>query len=44
LVWILFSGVVLREESKRIINGKEEINLKPSLENVFDIFLQGIKK
>jgi AcrR family transcriptional regulator len=44
LVWILFSGVVLREESKRIINGKEEINLKPSLENAFDIFLQGIKK
>ena len=44
LVWILFSGVVLREESKRIINGKEEINLKPSLENAFDIFLKGIKK
>ncbi len=44
LVWILFSGVVLREESKRIINYKEEINLKPSLENAFDIFLQGIKK
>jgi AcrR family transcriptional regulator len=44
LVWILFSGVVLREESKRIINGKEEINLKPSLENAFNIFLQGIKK
>lgn len=44
LVWILFSGVVLREESKRIINGKEEINLQPSLENAFDIFFQGIKK
>ncbi len=44
LVWILFSGVVLREESKRIINGKKEISLKPSLENAFDIFFAGIKK
>jgi AcrR family transcriptional regulator len=43
IVWSLFSGIVLWEESKRIIN-EESNSLKETLEIAFEIFAQGIKK
>jgi AcrR family transcriptional regulator len=43
IVWSLFSGIVLWEESKRIIN-QESNSLKETLEIAFEIFAQGIKK
>ncbi|MEA3416551.1 MAG: TetR/AcrR family transcriptional regulator [Thermodesulfobacteriota bacterium] len=43
VLWSLFSGIVLWEESKRIMNeGKG--NLKLTLEIPFEIFCRGIKK
>ena len=42
IVWALFSGVVLWEESKRLIDNKKDF-LKSTLEIAFDIFIQGIK-
>lgn len=41
ILWSLFSGIILWEESKRIIN-KEKDYLKPTLEVAFEIFRQGI--
>ncbi|KPJ75654.1 MAG: transcriptional regulator [Deltaproteobacteria bacterium SG8_13] len=41
ILWAMFSGIILWEESKRIIN-KEKDYLKPTLEVAFDIFRQGI--
>jgi AcrR family transcriptional regulator len=43
IVWALFSGVVLWEESKRIIDHEKDF-LKPTLEIAFEIFGRGIKK
>jgi len=43
IVWALFSGIVLWDESKRIFN-EESSSLKETLEIAFDIFSQGIKK
>jgi AcrR family transcriptional regulator len=43
IIWSLFSGIVLWEESKRIIN-QESNSLKETLEIAFEIFAQGIKK
>jgi AcrR family transcriptional regulator len=43
IVWALFSGIVLWEESKRIFN-EESNSLKDTLEIAFEIFAQGIKK
>jgi AcrR family transcriptional regulator len=43
ILWALFSGIVLWEESKRIIN-QEKDYLKPTLEVAFEIFRQGITK
>ena len=42
-LWALFSGVVLREESKRIIKDNKNY-LKLTLEGAFEIFARGIKK
>ena len=42
IVWALFSGVVLWEESKRLIDSKKDF-LKSTLEIAFEIFGQGIK-
>lgn len=42
-LWALFSGVVLREESKRVIKNKKNY-LKLTLEDDFEIFARGIKK
>ena len=42
IVWALFSGVVLWEESKRLIDSQKNF-LKPTLDIAFDIFNQGIK-
>ena len=42
-LWALFSGVVLLEESKRIIK-KNKSYLKLTLEVAFEIFVRGIKK
>ena len=42
IVWALFSGVVLWEESKRLIDSQKNF-LKPTLDIAFDIFSQGIK-
>jgi len=41
IMWSLFTGVVLWEESKRIINGGKDV-LKPTLDAAFDIFARGI--
>jgi AcrR family transcriptional regulator len=43
ILWALFSGIVLWEESKRIINQDKDY-LKPTLEVAFEIFRQGITK
>ncbi len=43
IMWAIFSGVVLWEESKRIIN-EDKNYLKETLEIAFDIFARGIKK
>jgi len=42
IVWALFSGVVLWEESKRLIDSQKDF-LKSTLDIAFDIFSQGIK-
>ena len=43
ILWSLFSGIVLWEESKRIM-GEGKGNLKLTLEIPFEIFCRGIKK
>ncbi|MBW2589400.1 MAG: TetR/AcrR family transcriptional regulator [Deltaproteobacteria bacterium] len=43
IFWALFSGVILWEESKKIIDDKKDF-LKPTLDIAFDIFRQGITK
>ena len=43
IFWSLFSGVVLWEESKRIVN-KDKDFLKPTLEIAFDIFNRGLRQ
>ena len=43
IVWSLFSGVVLWEESKKLFD-REKDHLKVTLEIAFEIFLRGIKK
>jgi hypothetical protein len=42
IVWALFSGIVLWEESKRLIDSKKDF-LKSTLEIAFEIFRRGIK-
>ena len=42
IVWALFSGVVLWEESKRLIDNKKDF-LKSTLEIAFEIFNRGIE-
>lgn len=41
VMWALFSGVVLWEESKRIIRNKREAN-SPAFDTAFEIFSRGI--
>lgn len=43
IIWAMFSGIVLWEESKRILN-EDGDSLKETLELAFDIFSEGIKK
>ncbi len=43
IIWAMFSGIVLWEESKRILNEGSD-SLKETLEIAFDIFAEGIKK
>jgi len=43
IFWALFSGVILWEESKKIIDNKKDF-LKSTLDIAFDIFRQGITK
>jgi AcrR family transcriptional regulator len=43
VMWALFSGVVLWEESKRIIGNKREAN-SPAFETAFEIFSRGIAR
>lgn len=43
IFWALFSGVILWEESKKIIDNKKDF-LKPTLDIAFNIFRQGITK
>jgi len=42
VVWALFSGVVLWEESKRLIDSRKDF-LKSTLEIAFEIFNRGIE-
>ena len=42
-IWALFSGIVLWEESKKIINDNKDY-LKKTLEVAFEIFTRGIQK
>ena len=43
VMWALFSGVVLWEESKRIIRDKRETS-SPAFDTAFEIFSRGIKR
>ncbi len=43
ITWALFSGIILWEESKRILN-RDKDYLKDTLGMAFDIFSRGIKK
>ena len=43
IIWAMFSGIVLWEESKRILN-EDTNSLKDTLEIAFEIFAKGIKK
>ncbi len=42
IVWALFSGVVLWEESKRLIDSRKDF-LRSTLETAFEIFSRGIQ-
>jgi AcrR family transcriptional regulator len=41
ILWSLFSGIVLWETSKRIINGNEDV-IKETFDTAFEIFSRGI--
>lgn len=43
IVWSLFSGIVLWEESKKIINDEEK-TLKQTFDSAFEIFKRGITR
>ena len=43
VMWALFSGVVMWEESKRIIRNKREANF-PAFDTAFEIFSRGIAR
>ena len=43
VMWALFSGVVLWEESKRIIRNQGEVNF-PAFDTAFEIFARGIAR
>jgi AcrR family transcriptional regulator len=43
VMWALFSGIVLWEESKRIINDRNE-PVHPAFETAFEIFARGISR
>ena len=43
ILWALFSGIVLWEESKKMINA-DQSNLEKSFEMAFDIFGRGLRK
>jgi AcrR family transcriptional regulator len=43
IMWGIFTGLVMWEESKRRLNPKKDF-LKPTLDKAFDIFLEGIRK
>lgn len=42
-IWALFSGIILWEESKKIINEDKDY-LKPTLDLAFEIFYRGISR
>ncbi len=44
ILWALFAGIVLWEESKQTVSEKSSSNLKQTLETAFDIFHRGILK
>ena len=43
ILWALFSGIVLWEESKRIIDPSKDF-LKQTLDLAFDIFMRGLRR
>ena len=43
IIWSLFTGVVLWEESNRMLNGGKDV-LKPTLDAAFDIFARGLTR
>jgi len=43
IIWSMFTGLVIWEESKKRMNPKKDL-LKPTLSRAFDIFCRGIKK
>jgi AcrR family transcriptional regulator len=43
IIWAMFSGIVLLEESKKLIQ-KEENYLEQTLDTAFEIFARGIRK
>jgi AcrR family transcriptional regulator len=42
ILWALFSGVILLEESKKVINANKDF-VHPTFELAFDIFSQGLR-
>jgi hypothetical protein len=43
IMWAMFLGLVLWEDSKRKINPEKDF-LKPTLDTAIKIFIQGVKK
>ena len=43
ILWALFSGIILWEESKKIINENKDY-LKPTLDLAFELFARGITR
>ncbi|MCG6906138.1 MAG: TetR/AcrR family transcriptional regulator; helix-turn-helix transcriptional regulator [Desulfobacteraceae bacterium] len=42
ILWALFSGVILWEESKKVINAEKDF-VRPTFELAFDIFARGLR-
>jgi hypothetical protein len=42
-LWALFSGIILWEESKKIINENKDY-LKPTLDLAFEVFSRGVAR
>jgi AcrR family transcriptional regulator len=42
ILWGIFSGVILREETKKVVNGSEDL-VRTNFELAFEIFIRGLQ-